>query len=470
MRLNLQLYLFVFAIMFFILGVHLFSQGMFMDGTIYASVSRNWGLFGDDFWSFKFSDTDTTAFFEHPPLVFWLQGMMFNMFGDSIYIERIYSLLMFLFSSVLIVKIWKQLTKSYDYGWMPLLLWITVGNVPWVVSNNMLENTLTVFILLSLLFYLKSRDSGRFVFIILSGISLFLGFMTKGVVSLYLWSAPLFYWLFVERKEFAKTVVDTVLMVVATVLPFMMLFYSDENARFFFEHYFNKQLIGSIENVQTVNSRFEIIWMFVQQILVPGVIIGITLMFASRKIQVKKYLVQTNVLWFTIAVSLSGILPIMISLKQRSFYIVSVYPILFIGISFLAYPIVKEFFKSINLNFKFNKYISVVLIALLTSSVIFMFLRIGRIDRDKGVVEDCKTITKIAGRGSTISICPEMYQDWGLHAYFMRYGEISLEQRENIKCDYFLEDFSRCSNIDTTNWENLSLKLNKYRLYKRIGY
>ncbi len=62
-----QYFLFV-ALFIGILTPSLFTDGMFMDGTIYAVISRNLAEGNGTFWNLYFSDTVFPVFSEHPPL------------------------------------------------------------------------------------------------------------------------------------------------------------------------------------------------------------------------------------------------------------------------------------------------------------------------------------------------------------------------------------------------------------------
>lgn len=467
MRSHLHFYLIVFAILISIIGVNLFAEGMFADGLIYADVSKN--LINKPLFSWDLTLTKTLypEFYEHPPLVFWLQGGLFKLFGDSIYIERAYSLLMFFTSAFLIVKIWKQLTNTIKYGWVPLLLWGTIGNVTWSFANNMLENTLTVFVLLAFWLIFKSQVKRRFLYLTLAGVFLFLGFMTKGFVVLYIWGVPFFYWLFIKRVKFINILIDNVLIIIFTVLPFVFIYHFNTEAQSFFDHYFEKQLIGSLENVETVSTRFAIVWMFLQQITGTIILILIFLFIVRKKVGLKELVRQnSNYAYFTLAIVFSGILPIMISMKQRSFYILSVYPILMIGLSYWLFPVFNVIEEKIKAE-PVKKWGRIVSGVLLVISVLIIGVRVGTLGRDIEVIEDCKIITQEIGEGKTINICSDMFDDWSMHAYFMRYGNISLEQREEIKCQYLLMSNS-CNVQPSNNWRLVPVDTKKYKLYERV--
>ncbi|MDD3741662.1 MAG: glycosyltransferase family 39 protein, partial [Bacteroidales bacterium] len=218
-------YLFISFVFIGIVSFELFSDGMFMDGLMYASISHNMSEGLGSFWQPHFSNTLLNEFYEHPPLAFGLQSIWFNIFGDSIYVERLYSLFTYIVVGYLIVLIWGKLTNDRRTAWIPLSFWLITSDVIWSVSNNMLENTMTIFVCLSVLFYFKSAENKNFLWIVLSGLSLSLGLLTKGFFCLYIWSIPFFMWLFKRERTFMHMFLETIVMILSTLLPIALLYF-----------------------------------------------------------------------------------------------------------------------------------------------------------------------------------------------------------------------------------------------------
>lgn len=101
-----------------------------------------------------FMDQHFNAFFEHHPLAFFLQGIFFKVFGNAVYTERIYSLVALFIQLLLLAKIYRRaLPHKQHTFWLPMFLYTIVYSVFWAFSNNMLENTLGIFMLLSILLF-----------------------------------------------------------------------------------------------------------------------------------------------------------------------------------------------------------------------------------------------------------------------------------------------------------------------------
>lgn len=262
-------YLIAVAIFLIMVSPTMFSDGMFMDGLWYAAIAKNLANGVGGLWDLQLSKTIYTHFIEHPPFAFWLQAIFFWMFGESFLIERFYSLFMILVTAWAISLIWKNVSgKKYSrFGWLPILFWVSIPLVSWSAANNMLENTMAVFICLSVLFTIKSLKAKRFAFLAISGLMLFLALLTKGFVALFPLSLPFWIYLFNKNKAFKEMFISTFVLIIFTVMPLLFIFvFSQEGATSLF-HYFNKQVVGSINNVQTVDSRFFIVSRLFQELL-----------------------------------------------------------------------------------------------------------------------------------------------------------------------------------------------------------
>ena len=86
-------YISVLAIFFFIISPHFLAEGMFLDGITYAALAKNYAQGLGNFWNLHYCQTLYPEFHEHPPLAIVIQSWFFTLFGSSIYVEKIYSVL-----------------------------------------------------------------------------------------------------------------------------------------------------------------------------------------------------------------------------------------------------------------------------------------------------------------------------------------------------------------------------------------
>ena len=232
--------------------------------------------------------------------------------------------------------------------------------------------------MLSVLFYLKSEQNKKHLFIFLSGIMLSFGFLTKGFVAFFPWTFPLIRWFMLRQKTFRIVFIETVELVMYTVSPLILLILLIPEARVSLKTYVDVQVIYSLKNVVTVDSRFYILIKLIQE-LIPAFILCFSLIVWAKFRKFPFIVLKRNykqALVF-IMLGLSGVLPIMISLKQSGFYILPTYPIFAIAFSSLLYPLLETLFSNIHYNskrFLFFKIIAIVLFILGITFSFFFFL------------------------------------------------------------------------------------------------
>lgn len=411
----------VFAFGFLLLAFPLFSRGMFMDGTIYAAVASNLSQGNGSLWAMKFSETLMNPFYEHPPLAIWLESIFHKLLGDSFLSERIYSLFMWGLNGWLIVKIWEVLKPKSVLKWVPLLLWFMIPIVIWSFSNNMLENTMGVFVSGSVLFFLKGIITKKHYWNLLSGVMLTLAFLSKGFVGLFPFALPVLYLLFfAAERRFLDHLISGLLMVVGffgLLSPFLFNATSME----FLQTYFDHQVKNSVENIQTVSHRFKILEYFFLQVFLP-LALSVAIFFTAKN---KEKLDSSNRKWagFFIVLALCGVLPIMISLKQRDFYILTVYP-------FVALAIVMYFENAfIRLNERLclklpdPKKWTVIIFVL---AVVLSISATNFYKRDKELVKGSVALAESKYQGLSVDCSNNIRYGWGAMAYLSRYAKISV--------------------------------------------
>ncbi len=256
-----------------------------MDGLIYSSVSRNLANGVGEFWNLHFTNTLAPKFQGHPPLVFGIQSLFFKVFGDHFYVERIYSLFTGLINGFFIFLIWTKFTEKIikKYAWISLFFWITIPLVAWSYSNNILENTMLTFLLFSTFLLIISFEKHRFLMLILAGFSLFLALMSKGFVALFIWSVIPFYWLIIKQISFKRAFIDTLILVVFTILPLVILLILSPKAYETLSAYIDVQILTSLSITDSDKNRFEIIFRLFSELLPILIILSISFLFLIIK-------------------------------------------------------------------------------------------------------------------------------------------------------------------------------------------
>jgi 4-amino-4-deoxy-L-arabinose transferase-like glycosyltransferase len=463
---SLPFYFFTAGIFICIIAKDLLLKGMFLDGEIYSAVSKNLANGIGTFWNPQFTETCLSEFHEHPPLAFALQGIFIKVFGEGRLVDKMYSLLMVVITGIIIIEIWK--TLKLKHGWLPLILWLITPTVFWASCNNLLENTLSVFTSLSVLFYLKNQENGKFLFLFLSGIALSFGFLTKGFVAFFPLTMPFFSWLILKNKSFGKMISDSTVVLLSTIVPLLLLIVLFPVARISLFKYINNQVIGSLNNSVTVETRFYILKRLTSEIL-PVVIFCVVFLLWGWMKQFKGILIKENykkAMIFAL-LGLSGVIPIMISMKQSGFYIVPAYPLFAISAGILIYPYLDSLISQIkwgSSGFLVFKWFACCLFIFGIALSIFLS---DRFSRDEKMLRDIYAILPEIPEGSIINITPEMYEDWSLHAYFERYKTVSLDNDLNTRREYLLIKNEYFSDTLSVNYNIVNLNTADYMLFKR---
>lgn len=425
MKSSHQQYFIFFVIGLFLLisGPALFSEGMFLDGTLYAAVARNLSIGQGGIWNLHYTNFLYDQFNEHPPLAFWLQSLFFKLFGDSLLVERLYSLCTFLLSGFLLTKIWKKLQLPVDLQWLPLLFFVLMPLVPWCAANNLLENTMLIFVLGAFIFFLNGQSGRSNLNFLWCGFSLALAFLTKGFTGLFLLAAPVIFYLF-GQISLRKMLSSSAMIVVSFLLFFTVLFVFYPEAWDALERYFHRQVLRSLQEEQTVSTRFYILWKSVTESLIPLAII-LLLKFILRKKELSSKMPDERVRSaMIICIGYLGILPIVISLKQSGFYILTALPFLALGMAMMSIPLVQQVTKNWIIPRKKG---------LIFVSLAVLFIGIGvsisfttTVGRDRDKVEAIKKFSAAIPEDATLYIPDFMFEQWSLHAYFNRYLKVSL--------------------------------------------
>lgn len=430
---NLGRYLLLFSVgLFLVLTIpSLFSDGMFLDGLMYASISKNLAVGEGSFWNLHYTDTFYSQFNEHPPLVFGIQSLFFKLFGDHLSVERWYSLGTYFAVSFFLFKIWTFLNQRKRTFWLPMLFLALIPLMTWSAANNMLENTMSVFTCAATYFYLKSTRNSRYYYLILSALMVLFAFLSKGFTGLYVWVFPFVFFCFGADRRFLRGFLDGVFLVLVSSLLLMLLFYTNVEAQEGMMRYYERQVVGSLENVITVKSRFYILTKLLTELLIP---IGVMLLvyFWTRKTKNMLGTLENKRLALTFFVfGLCGVLPIIISMKQSGFYIVTTFPFFAIALSLFVVDGVDGFQKVVLLK-KF-KWIKVLSLTLLTACVVLFAICSTRVGRDKSKLAMMVAFDGNISENSIVFISSTMCSDWGLHAYFSRLKNVSLSIEEPVE-------------------------------------
>ncbi len=407
-----------------------------MDAMLYTSVAHNLSQGIGTFWFPQFSYNNMsglTSFHEQPPLGFGIQAFFFKLFGSGMYTERIYTLLMLVLAACLIVLLWKEIyrkdTEMQKLAWIPLLLWITIPICYWSYCNNMMENTMSIFVLISVLFSYKSSKAskGMYMYLLLSGLCIFGASLTKGLPGLFPVMVPLIYWLAVRDTSFRIIFAATLIIVGIPLLLYGLLMLYPES-RDSLTIYFTKRVLGRIQNEPVVSNRLSILWQLLMNTIPQLGLTAIVLFFANRK-QIRTERIYKKAGLFFIVIGFAGTLPLMATLVQKGFYMVPALPFFAIGLAIYIAPYTKELVETISNKRNIYRIISIVGVVILCFSIGFTISQIGKTSRNKELLHDVYAIGKIVPDHSVVAIpnSADVWNEWDLQCYLIRYYSISID-------------------------------------------
>lgn len=451
----------------------LVMDGMFMDGVLYTSVASNLAKGVGTFWFPIFSYrgmADLTTFHEQPPLGIGIQALFFKMLGNSLYVERFYSLLTCFMTAGLISLVWKQETLKEDsgikpLGWLPILFWIITPVCFWSYQNNMLENTMGVFTLASVLLSLKAVNSKQGLWYITgSGICIFCASLTKGLPGFF--PVIIFGLMWLTRREISlkKVILYTSALIAVPVSLYAgLLLYKPAYQSL--KLYLTKRVLVRITSNPTVDNRFFTLWALFMELL--PVILLILLMGVVFYLIFKKkpkLLSADGKAFFYLAAGAAGSLPLMLTMVQKRFYFTHALPFFAIGFAYLIAPVISKLIGKINTPGIAYRITIIIACLLLASVLVFSATRIGKTKRDGKLLGDVYAVGKMSGPGSVIKIDSSMCDEWALQCYLIRYFNISVDVSETKRAYLLLK---KTAKIDIgKDYTKVGIPLNIYDLYK----
>jgi hypothetical protein len=414
----------------------LVQDGMFADGVTYAAIAKNLANGHGSFLQPHYTKILYPAFYEHPPLVSGIQSLFFHVLGDGIYTERIYCLLMALLTAWGIVLCWRLFTAGSAfarYAWVPVLLWIATPKIFWAYSNNVLENTLGVFTLFSVYFIAKAMVKDKMLWLIPGSLCIAAAFLSKGFVGLFPMAAAVLYAMKQQEKRWKQIITVSTLSILLPLAMYYGLTLMLPGLHDNIHYYLNQQLLPALNNQReiTTENRFRILYHLLLELLAP--LILLLVFWVVRRKTTEPFTTRGKALFF-ILIGLSASLPLMITLKQRSFYLVPCIPFFALGISMLMMPFIGPLLDA--LSARVLSRIRIASLVFLTGTLIYSGSCIGSYSRDEEKLKDIYRISEVVPEGTILGCTEAVWNDWGVTAYFCRIGYLSLDSQHEH--EYFL--------------------------------
>lgn len=466
----------VLAIGISIIVPGLLMQGMFMDGQQYACVAKNYANGKGSFWfpflSQSWCMAPKGAFLEHPPLFYWLESFSFKLFGNSIFSERIFSLFMFVLNGFLIRAIWNIVTNKEisNYAWLPLFFFFGIPIVAWVFQNNIIEETLSVFTLLSIYFVLLAfkKTNQTYLYFISAGISVFLASLTKGLPGLFPIVAPLIYFFVFKKPSLLKAAFGFLIVAIVPIVFYFLIIKFNSDANESLSYYVKERLLNRIKNSPSTDSRFFILGGLFQE-LIPILLFSVITWYIGKKKIGEDLLKSSSVKWalFFLLIGLSGSLPLMLTLVQNKFYFFPALPFFAISSAFFVLPVIKKLVEVFEYRPIYLKRIKIASYVAIAIALLLCITSIGHYKRDKEFIADAYATINMVGNEKVIRVSGDVYHKWNFQFYVLRFGDISFDPSSQSQQLFFIDLKSSKSPVPD-GYKLYSNELSEFVVYKRI--
>ena len=439
------------------------QQGMYNDGLWYAAIARNLSEGMGGWWHPQLSTT-FGDFVPHPPLVFWLEGGLFALLGDHLWVERLYSLLVSVATVFAIRWLWRTTVRgaAKRWWWLVVALWSVNEVVYNYYPNNLLDCTMALFALLSVGLLLRPvtwRNTAG------AGLFLILALLAKGPVGLFPLAVPMlrygcFFGAADAKVNWTRALLQTMALAGMLAVFLGLLWQFSPGFREFLQAYYDIQIRGGLAGEQAYHARknrFYILGKLVMLLLPLGILTGLVWALHTRRLTVSPNYRKAS-LWAFIGLAAS--VPLALSPKQTYYYLLAAMPYFYLAAGTLMLPsLVRLVFPG-----KTPKYavLGLVLATLIAST--FTYDSHQRIrGRHQEILPDLQQILPQVPPGSTMRSDEHHHT---LVGYLARLRRVSVDTSRLATSPYFI---GRHPAAVPTGYHEVPLETRAYRLYRKAN-
>lgn len=496
-----SLYFIVIGVFMLLISSGFLTEGLSRVGLDNAVISQRMAEGHEDFWLPSLSSPGNPDRMNYLPLGYWIESQWYNLFGtNSFMAEKVYSVFTYFIIAMLMIWLWRLIGMPKRTGWLPVFCWIIIPIVTWSATNNLLESTMTMFVMLSVVFLFKSYKAldvvkmrtvvskparvymiYRVIWIVLAALAMEMAFMVKGFSGLFPIFVPIIHWLIVKREKLENFLVTTTIILGVWMITLLTaIFFSPE----IYEHLYNyihHQMIGGVLHVQTVSSRFYILYVLVVQALLPLAFLAIVSLIRIKNRPFYRFMFfwrysnkltaiqmeHSRMGWVMLVIGLSGVLPIMLGLKQQEFYIVPTLPFFAIAMGCLLYDLLEDWLD--NINKVAHRVLIAIAVLFFGSGLILNIASVHKINSNVELLSDMKLILPYLNEGETVSVSGEVMQNSEAAEYFYRYKKVTFDTLSGQR--YFLSIYTDASMkaVGGIYYSDLRLPTQMYKMYELIS-
>lgn len=452
----------------------LIQDGMFMDGLLYVCVSHNLSEGLGSFWEPNYSKTTMEVFREQPPLYFGLLAIFYKIFGSSLYVERLFGAVCLVIEFIIIRSTWLSVIKRNETKkliWLPVLFFTIIPVVFWSYANLVEETVMVIFASMAVLFAryatLSHQKLNQFVWVLIAAFAIVLSTLTKGIQGSFPLVAVLVFWFFEREISLKRAILLSIVLFIFFIMIYLLMFFIDDEIYLslilYLENRLTKAFITGVHD--TTDSHFYLFFRLLSE-LIPIFVLLVFIVILVFKIhgQFKvKSNYQKSALSF-IFIGLSGTLPLMVTKEQRGFYMLTALPFFAIALALLIFPYLSLLINNWNEKSKSFSIFKITSIFLLLTSTTFTVLKFNKYKRDKELLEDIYLFLPLLPQGSIVGLNEDLFQNWNLKNYLIRYKYISSENADNGSKYLILSKTYYNKQFDNS-YQKTKLKTNILNLY-----
>lgn len=249
---------------------------------------------------------------------------------------------------------------------------------------------------------------------------------------------PIIFWGIGKEYKIRYPIIDTAIIIgVWIVMALAMAFFTD--GAYYVIHNYIGHIFESGRHEQTVASHFYILYALIKQMLIPVLALVIVCLVRLKNNHFAKYLVywkyldklseddlrNTRYFYRFIFLALSGVLPIMLVLKQQDYYLITTIPLFAIAFGCIMNNIAMS--RLNNLKPLANHILMVLAIVMLTAGVLSNLSSISKYSNDQQLLDSMHVILPHLQEGEVVSVSPELMHNRVAADYFYRYKKIQFD-------------------------------------------
>jgi hypothetical protein len=292
----------------------------------------------------------------------------------------------------------------------------------WGYRHNMMENTMVLWIMLSIIWIKNAlqKESVNWLWLLASAATTWAAFMTKGMSGLFPLAGVFAFWLVWRNFSFLKMLSISTVYFIAVAGGILILFAFPASQEFMNNYLFIRTL-ERINNTPVVASRLWIIGEWFAQVIVP-IVICLAVALVSKNMIKNLKLTNRKTIYFFLLIGALGLFPLMLTKVQRSFYLLTSLPFFALALAIVILP----YFKSIanRIQPKTNRFIRYISLSVLSAVLIATVLLAGKPKRDFETLKDVEAFANYLGDDILIQAAADANMDWTFKAYLMRKHQI----------------------------------------------